>query len=212
MSGGKGGGGRKSPDSRGHHGHGGPVEGMSAEVITDAKTRMAKALDATRHEFGAVRTGRANPALMEQIRVEYYGVPTPVNQLATVSVPEPRLLVIQPWDKKMVKEVERAILKSELGLVPSSDGVVIRLPIPTLTEERRRDLVKVVRKHAEEGRVAVRNVRREAKEMIEDLEKEGEVSEDASARAVEELQRLTDEFIAAVDRALEGKEKEVLEL
>jgi ribosome recycling factor len=185
---------------------------MSAEVISDAKARMAKALDATRHEFGAVRTGRANPALLEQIRVDYYGVPTPVNQLATVSVPEPRLLAIQPWDKKMVKEVERAILKSELGLVPSSDGVVIRLPIPSLTEERRRDLVKVVRKHAEEGRVAVRNVRREAKEMIEDLEKEGEVSEDASVRAVEELQRLTDEFIASVDRALEGKEKEILEL
>ncbi|MGH2452592.1 MAG: ribosome recycling factor [bacterium] len=185
---------------------------MSAEVITDAKTRMGKALEATRHEFAAVRTGRANPALLEQIRVDYYGVPTPVNQLATVSVPEPRLLVIQPWDKKMVKDVERAILKSELGLMPSSDGVVIRLPIPSLTEERRRDLVKVVRKHAEEGRIAVRNVRREAKEMIEDLERDGEVSEDASLRAVEELQRLTDEFIAGVDRALEGKEKEILEL
>ncbi|HEV8338132.1 MAG TPA: ribosome recycling factor [bacterium] len=185
---------------------------MSTEVIADAKARMARALEATRHEFGAVRTGRANPALLEQIRVDYYGVSTPVNQLATVSVPEPRLLVIQPWDRKMVKDVERAILKSELGLVPSSDGVVIRLPIPSLTEERRRDLVKVVRKHAEEGRVAVRNVRREAKEMIEDLEKDGEVSEDASLRAVEELQRLTDEFIAAVDRALESKEKEILEL
>jgi len=209
---GKGGGGRKAPDSRGHHGHGGPVEGMPAEVIADAKGRMTKALEATRHEFGAVRTGRANPALLEQIRVDYYGVPTPVNQLATVSVPEPRLLVIQPWDKKMVKEVERAIMKSELGLVPSSDGVVIRLPIPSLTEERRRDLVKVVRKQAEEGRVAVRNVRREAKEMIEELEKDGEVSEDASLRAMEELQRLTDEFIAAVDRALESKEKEILEL
>ncbi len=209
---GKGGGGRKSPDSRGHHGHGGPVEGMSAEVIADAKARMTKALEATRHEFGAVRTGRANPSLLEQIRVDYYGVQTPVNQLATVSVPEPRLLVIQPWDKKMVKDVERAILKSELGLVPSSDGVVIRLPIPSLTEERRRDLVKVVRKQAEEGRVAVRNVRREGKEMIEELEKDGDVSEDASLRAIEELQRLTDEFITAVDRALESKEKEILEL
>jgi len=188
------------------------VEGMPAEVITDAKTRMGKALESTRHEFAAVRTGRANPALLEQIRVEYYGVPTPVNQLASVSVPEPRLLVIQPWDKKMVKDVERAILKSELGLVPSSDGVVIRLPIPSLTEERRRDLVKVVRKQAEEGRIAVRNLRREAKEMIEDLEKDGEVSEDVSLRAVEELQRLTDEFIAGVDHALEGKEKEILEL
>lgn len=206
-------GGRKAPDSKGGRtGHGGVVDAMSAEVLTDARGRMQKALEATRHEFASVRTGRANPALLEQIRVDYYGVPTPVNQLATVTVPEPRLLVIQPWDKKMVKEVERAILKSELGLVPASDGVVIRLPIPSLTEERRRDLVKVVRRHAEEGRVAVRNIRREAKEMIEGLEEEGEVSEDASTRAVEELQRLTDEFIGAVDRALESKEKEILEL
>jgi len=185
---------------------------MMDDVIKDAKTRMQKALEATRREFAAIRTGRANPALLEQVKVDYYGVPTPVNQLATITVPEPRLLVVAPWDKQFVKDVERAILKSELGLVPSSDGTAIRIPIPTLTEERRRDLVKIVRRHAEEGRVAVRNVRREGKEMIEELEEEGEVSEDDSQRALAELQKTTDEFIAAVDKALEAKEKEIMEL
>jgi ribosome recycling factor len=149
---------------------------------------------------------------LEQVKVDYYGVSTPINQVATVTVPEPRLLVVAPWDKKMVKDVERAILKSELGLTPSSDGAVIRLPIPPLTEERRRDLAKVVRRQTEEGRVAVRNIRREAKEMIEELEEAGEVSEDGAKRALEELQKLTDEFVAAVDKALEAKEKEIMEL
>lgn len=207
---GKGTGGRKAPGQR--PGHAGPVDALTLDVISDARARMQKALEATRREFAAIRTGRANPALLEQVRVDYYGAPTPVNQLATITVPEPRLLVVAPWDKKVVKDVERAILKSELGLVPSSDGVVIRIPIPTLTEERRRDLSKVVRRHGEEGRVAVRNVRREAKEMIEALEEGGDVSEDAAARAVEELQKLTDEFIATVDKALESKEKEIMEL
>jgi ribosome recycling factor len=188
------------------------VDAITLDVINDAKSRMQKALEATRHEFASIRTGRANPALLEQVKVDYYGALTPVNQLATITVPEPRLLVVAPWDKKMVKDVERAILKSELGLVPSSDGTVIRIPIPTLTEERRRDLVKVVRKHAEEGRVAVRNIRREAKEMIEELEESGDVSEDAAQRAMEELQKLTDELIAAVDKALEAKDKEIMEL
>lgn len=185
---------------------------MTDDVLKDAKSRMEKAVEATRREFRSVRTGRANPALLEQVKVDYYGVPTPINQVATVTVPEPRLLVVAPWDKKMVKDVERAILKSELGLTPSSDGAVIRLPIPPLTEERRRDLAKVVRRQTEEGRVAVRNIRREAKEMIEELEEAGEVSEDGAKRALEELQKLTDEFVAAVDRALEAKEKEIMEL
>jgi ribosome recycling factor len=185
---------------------------MTEDVIKDAKSRMQKAVEATRREFSSVRTGRANPALLEQVKVDYYGVSTPINQVATVTVPEPRLLVVAPWDKKMVKDVERAILKSELGLTPSSDGAVIRLPIPPLTEERRRDLAKVVRRQTEEGRVAVRNIRREAKEMIEELEEAGEVSEDGAKRALEELQKLTDEFIAAVDKALEAKEKEIMEL
>lgn len=185
---------------------------MIKDIITDAKARMQKAIEATRHEFASLRTGRASPALLEQIRIDYYGVPTPITQLATVTVPEPRLLVIQPWDKKMVKDVERGILKSELGLVPSSDGVHVRVPIPPLTEERRKELVKVAHKHAEEGRVAVRNIRREAKEMIEQLEEEGGVSEDEAKRALEELQKMTDKCIADIDALLAAKDKEVMEL
>jgi len=185
---------------------------MINDVIADARAHMQKAVDATKHEFAALRTGRASPALLEQIRVDYYGAPTPITQLATVTVPEPRLLVIHPWDKKMVKDVEKAILKSELGLVPSSDGVYVRVPIPPLTEERRRELVKVARKHAEEGRVAIRNIRREAKEMIEQLEEDGDISEDESKRGLEELQKLTDKMIAEIDALLAAKDKEIMEV
>lgn len=185
---------------------------MIADVIADANQRMHKAIEATKHEFGSLRTGRASPALLEQIRVDYYGTPTPVNQLATITVPEPRLLVIQPWDKKFVKDVERAILKSELGLVPSSDGVHVRVPIPSLTEERRKELVKVAHRHAEEGRVAVRNIRREAKEMLEELEEAGDVSEDDSERGLEELQKLTDKAVADIDALLGAKDKEIMEV
>jgi len=185
---------------------------MINDVIADARARMQKAIEATKHEFASLRTGRASPVLLEQIRVDYYGVPTPITQVATVTVPEPRLLVIHPWDKKMVKDVEKAILKSELGLVPSTDGVLVRVPIPQLTEERRRELVKVGRKHAEEGRVAIRNVRREAKEMIEQLEEDGEVSEDESKRGLDELQKLTDKSIAEIDALLATKDKEIMEL
>ncbi|OLD35997.1 MAG: ribosome recycling factor, partial [Armatimonadetes bacterium 13_1_40CM_3_65_7] len=184
---------------------------MINDVIADARARMQKAIEATKHEFASLRTGRASPVLLEQIRVDYYGVPTPITQVATVTVPEPRLLVIHPWDKKMVKDVEKAILKSELGLVPSTDGVLVRVPIPQLTEERRRELVKVGRKHAEEGRVAIRNVRREAKEMIEQLEEDGEVSEDESKRGLDELQKLTDKSIAEIDALLAAKDKEIME-
>lgn len=185
---------------------------MIHDVIADARAHMQKAVDATRHEFAALRTGRASPALLEQIRADYYGVPTPIPQLATVTVPEPRLLMIHPWDKKMVKEVEKAILKSELGLVPSSDGVYVRVPIPPLTEERRKELVKVAHKHAEEGRVAIRNIRREAKEMIEQLEEDGDVSEDDSKRGLEELQKLTDKVIAEIDALLAAKDKDIMEV
>lgn len=185
---------------------------MIPDVIADAKVRMQKAIEATKHEFASLRTGRASPALLEQIRVDYYGTPTSINQLATITVPEPRLLVIQPWDKKSVKDVERAILKSELGLVPSSDGVHVRVPIPSLTEERRKELVKVAHRHAEEGRVAVRNIRREAKEMIEEFEESGEVSEDDAKRGLEDLQKLTDKAIADVDALLAVKDKEIMEV
>jgi len=185
---------------------------MINDVITDAKARMQKAIEAVRHEFASLRTGRASPTLLEQIRVDYYGVATPITQVATVTVPEPRLLVIAPWDKKMAKDIEKAILKSELGLMPSSDGTHVRVPIPSLTQERRKELAKVAHKHAEEGRVAIRNVRREAKEMIEELEEEGDVSEDDSKRGLDELQKLTDKFIAEVDALLAAKEKEILEV
>jgi ribosome recycling factor len=173
---------------------------------------MQKAVDATKREFGAVRTGRATPALLERVTVDYYGVQTPVTQVASVTVPDPRLLVVQPWDKSLVKEVERAILKSELGLTPSIDGVVIRLPIPTLTGERRRDLVKIVRKHAEEGRVAVRNIRRDHKDKLEQMEKAGEISEDDSRRAIEELQKVTDRYVKEIDALLTAKEAEIMEV
>ncbi|HEX9532383.1 MAG TPA: ribosome recycling factor [bacterium] len=185
---------------------------MINDVIADAKARMQKAIEAVRHEFASLRTGRASPTLLEQIRVDYYGVATPITQVATVTVPEPRLLVIAPWDKKMAKDIEKAILKSELGLMPSNDGTHVRVPIPSLTQERRKELAKVAHKHAEEGRVAIRNVRREAKEMIEELEEEGDVSEDESKRGLDELQKLTDKFIAEVDALLAAKEKEILEV
>jgi len=185
---------------------------MIEDVFNDAKGHMQKTLEAMRRELATLRTGRASPALLEHIRVEYYGTPTPLVQLASTSVPEPRMLVVKPFDKNSTKDIERAILKSDLGLVPNSDGTLIRIPIPTLTEERRRDLVKVARKHGEEGRVAVRNIRREAKEMLEELEEEGEVSEDDSRRAQERLQQLTDEMIAQLDRVLASKEKEIMEV
>lgn len=184
---------------------------MINDVIADAKAHMQKAVEATKREFAALRTGRASPALLEQIRVDYYGVQTPITQVATVTVPEPRLLVIHPWDKKMVKDVEKAILRSELGLMPSSDGVSVRVPIPPLTEERRKELVKVARKHAEEGRVAVRNVRRDAKEVIDRLEDDGDVSEDDAKRGLDELQKLTDKVIAEIDALLAAKDKEIME-
>jgi ribosome recycling factor len=181
-------------------------------VINDAKVHMQKTVDATRREFGSIRTGRATPALLERITVEYYGVQTPINQVATVTAPDPRLLVVQPWDKSLLKDVERALLKSELGLVPSSDGAIIRLPIPALTEERRRELVKVVRKHAEEGRVAIRNIRRDHKDKLEHLEKDGKMSEDDSRRAVDELQKLTDRYVKEIDTLLSAKEAEIMEV
>lgn len=185
---------------------------MTDEVLNDARARMQKAVEATRREFASLRTGRASPGLLEHLRVDYYQTLTPLNQLATISVPEPRLLVVQPWDRGMVREIERALLKSDLGLVPSSDGAVIRLPIPPLTEERRKELVKIARRHAEEGRVAIRNLRREAKETLEQFEDEGEISEDECRRGLERLQHLTDETIAQLDRLLHAKEQEIMEV
>jgi ribosome recycling factor len=181
-------------------------------VVADAKAHMQKAVEAAKREFASVRTGRASPALLERVTVDYYGTPTPITQVATVTVPEPRLLVIQPWDKSLVREIERAIQKSDLGLVPSSDGALIRLPIPSLTGERRRDLVKLVHKQAEEARVAVRNIRRDNKDKLERLEKKAELSEDETRRAVDELQKLTDRHIAEIEALVSAKEKEIMEI
>ncbi len=185
---------------------------MIQEVLADARQRMQKSVEATRRELAGLRTGRAHPGLVEHIRVEYYGTAVPLNQLATITAPEPRLLVIQPWDKSALRNIEKALMQSDLGLMPTSDGNVLRVPIPPLTEERRHDLVKLARKLAEEGRVAIRNIRREAKEMIEELEEEGEISEDEARRAQEELQKLTDRFIGEIDALLQRKEAEILEV
>ncbi|KPK46526.1 MAG: ribosome recycling factor [Dehalococcoidia bacterium SM23_28_2] len=183
---------------------------MIDDTLADAKTRMGKAVEALQKELATIRTGRAHPGLVEHLRVDYYGAPTPLNQLATINVPEPRLLVIQPWDRQSLGAIEKAIHKADLGLNPINDGNVIRLAIPQLTEERRKELAKVVRKKVEEGRVAVRNVRRDCHDELRRLQKEKEISEDAQFRAQEDLQKLTDGFIEEVERVGEEKEAELL--
>ena len=185
---------------------------MTDQIMQDGKRRMEEVIAATKRAFSGVRTGRANPALLDRIMVSYYGTPTPLNQMASVSVPEPRLLVITPWDKGSIKDVEKAILTSDLGLMPSNDGTVIRLAIPTLTEERRKELVKLVRKDAEEHRVAVRNIRRDLNDAVKKLEKSGDISEDDSHRVQSEIQEQTDDFISQIDELLTAKEKEIMEV
>ncbi|PIU56211.1 MAG: ribosome recycling factor, partial [Chloroflexi bacterium CG07_land_8_20_14_0_80_51_10] len=174
--------------------------------------KMTKAIEVLGRELASLRTGRASPGLVEHIRVDYYGTPTPLDQLAGISAPEVRMLIIQPWDKGVLPTIEKAILKSDLGLNPSSDGKVIRLVIPQLTEERRKELVKVVRKRVEEGRIAIRNIRREAMENLRKMEREKEISEDEEKRAESQLQDLTDKFIENVDQIGADKETEVLEI
>jgi ribosome recycling factor len=185
---------------------------MVSEFLSNAEVKMGKTVEVLQRELATIRTGRASPALVEQIRVDYYGVPTPLGQMATISVPEARLLLIQPWDKGSLSSIEKAILKSGLGLNPANDGDVIRLSIPQLTEERRRELVRVVRKRVEEGRVAIRNVRRETMEQLRDLTRNKEISEDEQKRALELLQKLTDRFIEESDSIARDKEAEVLEI
>lgn len=187
-------------------------ETMIDETLADAEQRMGKAVDALRRDLSTVRTGRASPALVEHLSVDYYGTPTPLQQLATISVPEARLLSIQPWDKASLEAIEKAIQKSDLGLNPSNDGAIIRLVIPQLTEERRRDLVRVVHKKVEDGRVAIRNVRRDAHEMLRDLQREKEISEDDEHRAQEQLQKITDRFVSQADEVGTEKEQELLEV
>ncbi len=185
---------------------------MLNEIYDDAKERMEKTLKNLEREYKRLRTGRATPSLVEHIKVEYYGNPTPLNQLATITIPEPRTIMIQPWDQSVVGEVEKAVLKSDLGLTPNNDGKVIRINIPPLTEERRKELVKVVKKMAEEAKVAIRNIRRDANEMIKDLKKEKQISEDEQYRGQEKIQKLTDEFVEKIEDLMEKKEKEVLEV
>lgn len=184
---------------------------MVDEIFEDLKERMQKTLTALDRDLKRVRTGRASAALLDGIRVDYYGAPTPLNQVASISVPEARLLLIQPWDTQVVGSIEKAILKSDLGLTPMNDGKLIRISIPPLSEERRKELVKVVKKMAEDSKVAVRNIRRDANEMLKDLKKEKEISEDEQFRAQDEVQKVTDEFIKKVDGIVEVKEKEILE-
>lgn len=184
---------------------------MIEDVLADAQTKMAKATEVLKRELASIRTGRANPGLVEHVRVDYYGVPTPLNQVASVSAPEARLLVIQPWDKQMLSTVEKAILKSDLGLMPANDGRIIRLPIPPLTDERRRDLTKLVHKRVEEGRVAVRNVRRDALDKMRKMQKDKEITEDDLKEATDQLQKLTDKSIADVETVGKEKEEELLE-
>jgi ribosome recycling factor len=180
--------------------------------IAQAREHMDKALDAMRREFTTVRTGKASPALLDTVRVDAYGSKMPLNQVASVGAPEPRLLVVQPWDKGLIGAVEKAIKASELGLNPSNDGGIIRVPVPALTEERRRDMVRMLHKLAEEGRVAVRHARQEANKDIKRRETEGEISEDDARREMEQVQKLTDDYIHKVEQLLKVKEAEVMEV
>ena len=183
---------------------------MIDDVFNDAKDRMTKAVEALHRELATIRTGRAHPGLVEHLHVDYYGTPTALNQIASISVPEPRLIVIQPWDRQAMGAIEKAILKSDLSLTPTNDGTVIRLSIPQLTEERRRELAKVVHKKVEEARVEVRNIRRDGHDELRRLQREKLISEDDQYRSQEKLQKLTDDFVQQIDRLGEEKEAELL--
>jgi ribosome recycling factor len=180
--------------------------------LGDATQRMDKSVEATHEHFNSVRTGRASSALLDRIQIDYYGTPTPLKNLATIGAPEPRMLTIQPFDPSAIKQIEKAVLESDLGLTPSSDGKLVRLPIPQLTEERRKELVKLVRQMAEEGRVAVRNVRRDAIKHLEELVKNGEVGDDDERAAEARVQKVTDEHVGKIDDLLKRKEAEIMEV
>ena len=185
---------------------------MIDKTLQDAENRMKKTLTNTKNDLGKVRTGRANLSMLDSVKVDYYGSMTPLNQVANLGVPEPRLIVIQPWDKSMLGTIEKAIQKADLGITRNNDGNVIRLPIPRLTEERRKDLVKVLHKMAEDGKVAIRNIRRDAIEDFRDAEKKSDISEDDKFAAEEEIQELTDTFVKKIDDLIKLKEKEVMEV
>ncbi|MDL2226190.1 ribosome recycling factor [Deltaproteobacteria bacterium OttesenSCG-928-M10] len=185
---------------------------MVDDIYGDLKDRMDKTVQALVKSFTKIRTGRATPALLDGLNADYYGTPTALTQMASITAPEARLLMIQPWDVQAMGEIEKAILKSELGLTPQNDGKVIRITIPTLTQERRKELSKLVKKNAEEAKVAVRNIRRDANEMLKDLKKDKEISEDDQKKAEEQVQKITDDFIKQVDAAAAVKEKEIMEV
>jgi ribosome recycling factor len=182
------------------------------ELLQDAREHMDKSVDATRHKFGSVRTGRASPTLLDRVQVDYYGAITPLRQLATINAPEARMLTVQPYDKNSIKAIERAIRESDVGLNPSNDGVLIRMNVPELTEDRRKELVKVVRNLAEEGRVALRNIRRDVMHDLRELRDAGEAGADDEHRAEDALQKLTDEKVKELDAVLKAKEAEILEV
>jgi ribosome recycling factor len=184
---------------------------MIEETYQETQERMGKSIDALKNELKRIRTGRATTSLLDGIRADYYGTPTPINQMATVSVPESRLITIQPWDASAIKEIEKAILKSDLGLTPSNDGKIIRIAIPPLSEERRKELVKLVHKTCEEYKVAVRNIRRDANELIKGFKKDGDISEDDAFKAQDQIQKITDDHIEKIEGVYRNKEKEILE-
>lgn len=181
-------------------------------VLLDAEERMEKAVASLEHDFGKLRTGRASTSLVDGIKVDYYGTPTPINQMSSVAVPDSRTITIQPWDRKAFSLVEKAILKSDLGLTPINDGKIIRISIPPLTEERRKELAKVAKKYSEDAKVAVRNVRRDGNDQLKKLEKNKSLTEDDLKKATEEMQKLTDKYIAKVDERSQKKEKEIMEI
>ena len=185
---------------------------MYLDVHKEAEEKMKRTVAVYQEELQGIRVGRANPALLDKITVDYYGTNTPLNQVASVSAPEPRLLVIKPWDVNLIPAIEKEILKSDLGLNPSNDGKLIRLPIPMLTEERRKELVKLVRKNAENAKIAVRNTRRESNDIIKKMEKDKEISEDERKLAEDEMQKITDKFIEEIDQITDKKEEELLEI
>jgi len=184
---------------------------MTDKILKNADAKMKKAVEALAKELAGIRTGRASPALVEHIKVDYHGVITPLTQLASISVPEPKMILIHPWDRSIINNIDKAILKSDLGLNPVNDGNVIRIPIPPLTEERRKELIKVVHKRLEDSRIHIRNIRREAIEELRQAEKNKEISQDQNTRASEQLQKLTDNFVEAVNKIGREKEREILE-
>ncbi len=184
---------------------------MIDDIYQETRERMDKSINALINELKRIRTGRASLSLLDGIRADYYGTPTPLNQMATLAVPESRLITIQPWDVSAIKEIEKAILKSDLGLTPSNDGKIIRISIPPLTEERRKELVKIVHKICEEAKVAIRNIRRDSNDLLKGMKKDGDISEDDAFKGQDQVQQITDEYIKNIDTVYKGKEKEILE-